>query len=57
MRSDYECASIALGVIAGFIIIPGIVLVLSQVFDIVTCITFPEKIIIDEIKSIYLNLQ
>lgn len=57
MRPDYDCASIALGVIAGFIIIPGIVLVLSQVFDIVTCITFPEKIIIDEIKSIYLNLQ
>lgn len=57
MRSDYDCASIALGVIAGFIIISGIVLVLSQVFDIVTCITFPEKIIIDEIKSIYLNLQ
>ena len=57
MRSDYDCASIVLGVIAGFIIISGIVLVLSQVFDIVTCITFPEKIIIDEIKSIYLNLQ
>lgn len=55
--SDYNFTSLILGVIAAFIIIPGIAVVLFQVFDIATCITFPEKIIIDEIKSIYLKLQ
>lgn len=28
-----------------------------QVFDIVTCFTFPEKIIIEELKSIYTSMK
>lgn len=31
--------------------------VLEQVFDIVTCNTFPEKMIIDELKNIYINMN
>lgn len=34
-------------------IIAGIPMVLEQTFDIVTCITFPEKMIIEEIMEIY----
>lgn len=30
---------------------------LYQTFNIITCLTFPEKIIIDELSSIYLNMK
>lgn len=56
-RSNYDIATIVLGILAGCIIVGGIIVILCQTFDIVTCITYPEKIIIEEIKSIYLNLQ
>ena len=43
----------------GFDIIPevllvfsGILIILIQIFDIVTCLTFPEKIILDEIQNL-----
>lgn len=39
-----------------FVVI-SIIIIITQIFDIVTCITFPEKIIIDELKSIYHNLN
>lgn len=34
------------------IFVTSVVIVMNQVFDIVTCFTFPEKIIIDELKNI-----
>lgn len=55
--SDYDSGTIMLGILAICVIIGGIAVILCQTFDIVTCITFPEKIIIEEIKSIYLSLQ
>lgn len=55
--SNYDYGTIMLGILAGCVIIGGIAVILCQTFDIVTCIIFPEKIIIDEIKSIYLILQ
>lgn len=33
--------------------VAGVLIILNQAFDIVTCITFPEKILIEELKSIY----
>ena len=55
--SDYDFAAIVLGVLAGCAIIGGIVVILYQTFDIVTCITFPEKIIIEELRAVYSSLK
>lgn len=55
--SDYDFGAISLGILAGCVIVGGIVVILYQTFDIVTCITFPEKIIIEELKSIYSSLN
>lgn len=55
--SDYDFGAISLGVLAGCAIIGGIVVILYQTFDIVTCITFPEKIIIEELRAVYSSLK
>ena len=55
--SDYDCIAILFGILTGFAVFGGIVIILCQTFDIVTCITFPEKIIIEELQSIYSNLK
>ena len=43
------------GVISIFVI--ASLMVITQIFDIVTCFTFPEKIIIEELKSIYASMK
>ena len=53
-RGDFLCFISFLAII--FFII-SIIIIITQIFDIVTCITFPEKIIIDELRSIYYNLN
>ena len=55
--ADYDIITIGLGVFAGVIIIGGTIIILCQIFDIITCITFPEKIIIRELQLIYSNLK
>lgn len=35
----------------------SVLCILSQVFDIATCITFPEKIILNEITTLYTNMK
>lgn len=55
--SDYDFGAILFGVITGCMIIAGIIVILYQTFNIITCLTFPEKIIIDELSSIYLNMK
>lgn len=55
--SDYDIATTWFGILAGSIIIVGIVVVLDQTFDIITCITFPEKVIIEELQSVYSSLK
>lgn len=35
----------------------GVTAILYQAFDIVTCLTFPEKILIEEMQSIYQQLR
>lgn len=52
-RSDYDMDAVGLGVL----IVGGIVIILCQTFDIVTCITFPEKVIIEELQSVYSSLK
>ena len=56
-HSDYDLGVIWLGILAGSVIVGGIIVILYQTFDIVTCITFPEKIIIEELQSVYSSLK
>lgn len=55
--SCYDVATILLGILTGCAIVGGIIVILCQTFDIVTCITFPEKIIIEELQSVYSSLK
>lgn len=55
--SDYNCGAMLLGILAGCVIVGGIIVILCQTFDIVTCITFPEKVIIEELQSVYSSLK
>ena len=56
-HTDYDFRAIVLGALAGCAIVVGIVVILYNTFDIVTCITFPEKIIIEELQSVYSSLK
>ena len=55
--SDYDCGATLLGILAGSVIIGGIMIILCQTMDIITCVTFPEKMLIEEMQSIYKTLQ
>lgn len=55
--SDYDDGTIMLGILAGCVIIGGIAVILCQTFDIVTCVTFPEKVIIEELQAVYSSLK
>lgn len=51
----YGCIGSAIGF--GILTIIGISVVMFQAFDIITCFTFPEKIIVKELKNIYVNMR
>ena len=53
----WDVGAILVGIGAGIALLIGICVCMTQVFDIVTCLTFPEKIIIDELKSIYTSMN
>lgn len=53
----WDMAAVFVGIGAGITILTGIIVGMCQVFDIVTCLTFPEKIILDELKSIYTSMN
>ena len=53
----WDVASVFVGIGAGIAILTGIIVGMCQVFDVVTCLTFPEKIILDELKSIYTSMN
>lgn len=55
--SDFDIIAIVFRMLAGCVIIVGIIVILCQIFDIVTCVTFPEKMLIEEMQSIYKTLQ
>lgn len=54
---DYGIGCIFAGIGCGVAIITGLIMIITQTFDIITCFTFPEKIIIEELKSIYTNMK
>lgn len=56
-HSDYDFGAVLFGVLAGCLIVTGIIMIIFQIFDIATCITFPEKMILNELKSISQNLS
>lgn len=43
--------------ICAILVIIGTVVSMKQIFDIVACITFPEKLIINELQNMYLRLK
>lgn len=59
LNADNGYAWLCVGSVIGFVIsvIVGFIVIGHQIFDIITCYTFPEKIIIDELKSIYENMR
>lgn len=40
-------------IICAVLVVIGAIISMTQIFDIVTCITFPEKLIIDGLQDIY----
>lgn len=56
-NNGYSWGCVFAGIGCGVAIIIGLIVVMCQIFDIVTCFTFPEKIIIDELKSIYTSMN
>ena len=55
--NDWDCVAIVTGMLAGIAIIISVCVCMQQVFDIVTCLTFPEKIILEELKLLYTNMK
>lgn len=53
--SEWDMADICVRVGTIIAVVSGITVVITQLFDIVTCLTFPEKIILDEVKSVINN--
>lgn len=58
-RYGNGCAYGCVGCVFGFgiLLLVGIIVPICQVFDIVTCFTLPEKIIIEELKLIYSSMK
>lgn len=59
MNPDNGWAWGCIGAVVGFgaLTIIGVIVIMNQIFDIATCFTFSEKIIIDELKSIYTSMN
>lgn len=55
--SSWDVAAIFTGIGVGIVILSGVAVIICQLFDIVTCLTFPEKMIIDELRIIYMNIN
>ena len=48
---------IFLYIVMGVLFVIGMAVVMVQTFDIVTCITFPEKILLEEINDLYNGMK
>lgn len=53
--SEYNIAAVMTGVGVGVAFLVGTIVILVQCFDIVTCLTFPEKFILEELKNLIQN--
>jgi hypothetical protein len=57
-KSNYcDMWAIIIGLAVGMAFLSGAVIIGSELFDVVTCLTFPEKIILEEIKLLYQNMN
>lgn len=56
-HSDWDVGAVFSGIGVGVAFLVGIIVIMCQMFDIATCLTFPEKIIFDELKSIYSSMN
>ena len=56
MYNDWGIGAVFLGIGTGFIILMGVIIIIYQLFNITTCATFPEKIILDELMLIYSSM-
>ena len=54
---DWEVGAALAGIIFAVFIIVGVLIIATQSFDIVTCYTFPEKVILEEMKDIYESMK
>lgn len=54
---DDEDFIIAIGFILVILTVIGIIITIFQVFDIITCLTFPEKIIMNQLKDLYYEVN
>lgn len=48
--------AVFMGIATVILIIVGLLIFIEQIFDIATCLTFPEKIVIEELKMIYKSM-
>ena len=55
---DFESLLCIMSIVCAVVCIGGGILVIcSNIFDIITCLTFPEKVILDELQSVYQSLN
>lgn len=55
--SDYDVLTIILCIFGAISIVFGITVIGTQIMSIITCLTFPEKLILDELQSVYQSLN
>lgn len=53
--SEWDMAAVCVRVGTIIAVVSGIAIVITQLLDIVTCLTFPEKFVLDEVKSVINN--
>lgn len=51
-RTDWDMAAVGMGITTGLTFVVAVIIIMCQLVDIATCITFPEKIILEELKSL-----
>lgn len=56
-HTDPDDAGVIIGVVAFCVTVAFIIITGSQVYDIITCETLPEKILLREIKSLLQNVK
>lgn len=57
INGSYSDVAVFVGVISAILTILAIIVIGVQVYDIITCETFPEKILLREIKELIQHLQ
>ena len=55
--ADYDTRETLWGLLAGATIVVGVGIIVYQIFDIITCFTFPEDMIIGKLQVIYSRMK